>query len=565
MTTQPKACAVTASGYRTLPDPAETGWPKGVPYIIGNEGCERFSFYGMKAVLKVYLATLYVAQGMEEQLATNHSSAVVHLFITGVYAMPMIGAIVADRLLGKYHTIIWLSLVYCLGHASLALFEGYLPGIYLGLFLIAIGSGGIKPCVSANVGDQFGPGNWHRLAGVFQAFYFIINFGSFFATLLIPLVKETPWLGWSWAFGIPGILMGLATLVFWIGRKVFVHVQPEPGGRLGMLDTLASVLLFMTVGSFFFTAPMAWYGMLAISVGCLIAGLGVFQVRQRIAPDDGFLAVLIYTAKTRLLGHAEEKPLVAAVAEAEKGEHSQAFGDLRQHSLFGPAARRFGQQAAEGPIAVLRIVSVFFLVSVFWALFDQHSTSWIDQAGMMDRHFDLPLFGQFEVLKEQTPAVNPILVMLLIPLVSFAIYPAIEKLGLRMTPLRRMTGGMLIASLAFVTVALIQRRIDAGETVHVSEQVLPYVLMTLAEVMVSVTGLEFAYSQAPRRMKSTIMGFWLLTVSLGNVIAAVFFSSMDDWGLLEFFWLFAALMAVAGVLFGVRAAFYRYQDYQQAA
>ena len=161
---------------QTEPDHEITGYPPGVPYIIGNEGCERFSFYGMKTILQVHLTTLFVAAGAANMvMAEEEAQKVVHLFIAAVYTFPMIGAIIADRLLGKYHTIIWLSLVYCAGHAVLAVAENSLTGMYIGLGLIAIGAGGIKPCVSAHVGDQFGRGNWHLITKIFQAFYFIIK------------------------------------------------------------------------------------------------------------------------------------------------------------------------------------------------------------------------------------------------------------------------------------------------------------------------------------------------------------------------------------------------------
>ena len=161
------------SKYLTAPDPQETSWPKGVKYIIGNEGCERFSFYGMKSVLQVHITALFVAAAMAETAAEEHAQEMVHLFVAGVYAFPMIGAIVADRWLGKYHTILTLSLVYCLGHFVLSIAENTLTGMWIGLGLIAVGSGGIKPCVSAHVGDQFGKSNWHLVDKVFQAFYFI--------------------------------------------------------------------------------------------------------------------------------------------------------------------------------------------------------------------------------------------------------------------------------------------------------------------------------------------------------------------------------------------------------
>ena len=93
---------------------------------------------------------------MSENVAADMATSTVHLFKTGVYAFPMIGAIIADRFLAKYNTILWLSWIYCLGHLVLSLTEGSIAGLTFGLALIAIGSGGIKPCVSANVGDQFG-------------------------------------------------------------------------------------------------------------------------------------------------------------------------------------------------------------------------------------------------------------------------------------------------------------------------------------------------------------------------------------------------------------------------
>src|SRR5262249_13873058 len=153
----------------------------------------------------------------------THSQAMYwyHLFMSGVYFFPIAGALLADSVLGKYRTIFWLSLVYCAGHAALAMDDTRL-GLAIGLSLISIGSGGINPCVSATVGDQFGAQNQHMLEKVYSWFYFSINFGAFFSTLL------TPWLldnfGAAWAFGVPGVLMALATLIFWLGRYKFAHL-----------------------------------------------------------------------------------------------------------------------------------------------------------------------------------------------------------------------------------------------------------------------------------------------------------------------------------------------------
>lgn len=518
--------------HRTSPDQESTGWPRGIPYIIGNEGCERFTFYGMRSILTLYLAeVLYAAHPAFRDAPAAYARAHYHLFVAAVYALPLIGAVVADRWLGKYRTILWLSTVYAAGSLTLAFFPHSTAGVWTGLGLIALGSGGIKPCVSAHVGDQFGRASWFRVRTIYQAFYFIVNFGSFFATLLIP---------WLWkrygirvAFGVPGVLMLAATVVFWMGRHVFVHVPPRPGGRLGFLDALGSIFLFLSFGHLFFSASQPWPVILGLSAAFLVAGLAVMRRRQALATDDGFLVVMSHAVATWL-----RRP---------------------RRAFFAPAVARFGADTVEGPRAVLRIVSVFLLVSLFWALFDQHGSSWVMQAKSMD----LTLWGGVTLLPSQVQAANPILVMLLIPVTNGGLYRLVERMGVRATPLRRMTAGMLVASLSFVAVALVQMEIERRppNTVSIAWQLVPYLLITLSEVMVSITGLEFAYTQAPPRMKSTIMGFWLLSVSLGNVLVSIV--SLIKLPLVPFFWLFAGLMATAGVLFGVRASFYQPREYVQ--
>jgi POT family proton-dependent oligopeptide transporter len=204
------------------------------------------------------------------------------------------------------------------------------------------------------------------------------------------------------------------------------------------------------------------------------------------------------------------------------------------------------------------------MVSIFWALFDQHASSWIRQAELMDRHVNFPWWGTVELLPSQIPSLNPVMVMILIPFWAYMVDPVLKKIGIVLTPLRKMSLGMALASTSFVAVALLQARIDAhhGAPIHVFWQLIPYFLITLSEVLVSVTGLEFAYSQAPKRMKSTVMGFWLLTVAFGNALVALL-ARFGDLSLENFFWLFAGLMAVAAIIFAFRAAVFQVRDYTQ--
>ena len=140
--------------------------PPGIPYIIGNEAAERFSFYGMRTILVVFMAQYlhFMDGGGGAPLTRQQAVEYYHQFASWVYFTPLLGALIADIFLGKYLTILLLSIVYCLGHAALACMGSFGNSpwwLFAGLLLICLGSGGIKPCVSAHVGDQFGKSNHH--------------------------------------------------------------------------------------------------------------------------------------------------------------------------------------------------------------------------------------------------------------------------------------------------------------------------------------------------------------------------------------------------------------------
>ena len=244
------------------PDP-KAPIPKQIRYIIGNEGCERFSFYGMRNILTVFLVSSLLLYLPESERARG-AKDVFHTFVIGVYFFPLLGGWLADRFFGKYNTIFWLSLVYCAGQACLAMFVTNRTGFYIGLGLIALGSGGIKPCVAAFVGDQFDQTNKHRAKVVFDAFYWIINFGSFFASLLMPIFLRH--LGPAVAFGVPGVLMFISTAILWLGRKKYVMVPPAPPDPHSFLrvsrdaiasglrgQVLAAIAIASVIGSFALT------------------------------------------------------------------------------------------------------------------------------------------------------------------------------------------------------------------------------------------------------------------------------------------------------------------------
>ena len=496
--------------------------PRQIAFIIGNEGCERFSFYGMRNILTVFLVTSLLAYLPEGDRA-GAAKDVFHTFVIGVYFFPLLGGWLADRFFGKYHTIFWLSLVYCVGQGCLALFVDQRAGFYLGLSLIALGSGGIKPCVAAFVGDQFDQTNKHRAKVVFDAFYWIINFGSFFASLLMPIFLKQ--LGPAIAFGIPGGLMFISTVVLWFGRRRYILVPPAPPDPDSFLNVSRSALAAGTAGK------------VLAAVGLTLAAVALVFATK--------IGVVIALCSA----------LVAVIA----------FGGIGVWIQLDGARARHPQAAVDGVRSVLRVLVLFALVTPFWSLFDQKASTWVLQGDVMAK----PAWFQ----SSQMQALNPMLVMLLIPFNNLVLYPALKRFGYEMTALRRMTAGIAFSGIAWVVVALMQVLLDRGTALTITWQVLPYAFLTLGEVLVSATGLEFAYSQAPPAMKGALMSFWNLAVTVGNLWVLIVnagvrnqavtgFIASTGFGVTAFqMFFFAGFAFLAAFAFGWVARSYRTVDY----
>jgi len=438
--------------YRTSPA-ALTTMPSGIPFIIGNELAERFSFYGMRAILYLFMTTALVThEGARDLMSDAKAKEWTHYFIAGVYFTPLLGALIADLWLGKYRTIIVLSLVYCLGHLALAV-DHTRMGLIVGLSLIALGAGGIKPCVSAHVGDQFGKTNAHLLPKIFNWFYLSINLGAAVSQLLTPKLLE--WYGPHIAFGVPGILMFVATIVFWMGRHSFVHIPADP---------------------------------------------------RRFVSD-----------------------------------------------LIDPRFLR----------ALAGLVPLFILIAAFWCIFDQTASAWIEQAQKMDRHFLI-----WELNPAQLQAINPLFILTLIPVFTLVIYPQMNRL-MEVTPLRRIGAGFIL-TLATIYVSIwIEQQISAGLQPSIGWQVLAYLLLTGAEILISITALEFSYTQAPPRLKSFVMSLDLLSVALGNFFTARVNAYIEKTGAAanlsgaNYYWFFMKITAVTTVIFIIVSLFYKGQTYLQ--
>jgi POT family proton-dependent oligopeptide transporter len=503
--------------------------PRQIPFIIANEGCERFSFYGMRNILTEFLKTsLLVHLAVAER--PTAATEVFHTFVMGVYFFPLLGGYLADRWFGKYRTILWFSLIYCVGQGLLAAFSYDRIGFYTGLGLIAFGSGGIKPLVASFMGDQFDSRTKSLAKVVFDAFYWIINFGSFFASISMPWFLHE--LGPRIAFGIPGVLMLISTIVFYAGRHRYVMVPPSPPNPDSFTRVIRTALFAPAPGG---GRP----GLVVAIVGCVLAvGALALWVTAALDPVPAICLALVLVLAFGGAGTAMQ-------LERARGAHSD--------------------EAVDGVRAVLRVLILFALITPFWSLFDQKASTWVLQADKMVK----PSWFQ----SSQMQALNPALVMVIIPFNNLVVFPWLRRRGWEPTALRRMTAGIALAGISWIIAGILQLAIDSGTPIPIQWQVAPYVFLTVGEVLVSATGLEFAYSQAPAAMKGVLMSFFYLAITVGSLWvllanASLKHDAVTHWitgtGLstTAFYMFFFAVFAFAAALaFGLYARRYREVDH----
>ena len=527
------------------PQAAANRWPPQIKYIIGNEACERFSYYGMRGILAGFITGAVMNGGLGQ--SADYSTEVISLFFSANYFMPLLGAWLSDKLIGRYHTILWVSLFYCLGHGVLACSD-FVGGVHAkttclvtGLGLIAFGAGGIKPCVSAFMGDQFKPEQSHLLQKAYGAFYWAINFGSFFSFLVIPWIKDHH--GYSAAFAVPGILMAVATFIFWRGTKHYVRV---PTNR-----QLHHAGFFTVFWNAFRSGPQVRFSALLniiTTIGLPVMAIILMCVlgfSHRTGASAQFLgwAALICIGIWYLL--------VILLSLLRKTELPDAF--------WAKAAGRHGEKEITGARSFTPVLFIFAFVPIFWTLFDQTSSTWILQGQQMTT-FDI--FG-CRIGAEQIQSINPLIVMLLVPLFTLVIYPRIGRVA---SPLKRMSCGMFLAAGSYLAVAALQHEIEGGAHLCVLWQGFPYLILTAAEVLFSTTGLEFAFREAAPELKSTIMSFWLLTTTMGDLfvvtVTKMFASDTNHAASVSTgrFLQYAGMTLVVAVLFSIVTAFYRYRD-----
>ncbi|MGC4037593.1 MAG: MFS transporter [Chitinophagaceae bacterium] len=464
-------------------------FPKAIPFIMGNEVAERFSFYGLRSIMTSFLVAYFFNPAnspLLSKVANANANELTHLFVTLAYFMPMVGGIAADWFFGKYKVILYVSIFYSIGTLILALSTHSLPLFITGLVVVAMAAGGIKSCVSANVGDQFDKTNQHLLSKMYGWFYTAINVGGTLSPIMIPIFYQK--FGPSVAFGIPGLLMCIATIVFWLGRKKYVRVPPSGPKR------------------------------------------------------ENFVSISLYAIQ-KLISRKQGQSVWQAVGE------------------------KYSAQAIDGVKAVYRILAVFAFTPIYWAMWDQNLSEWILQAKNMNLYVG---FG-VTLLPEQVNFINPLFVVGLTPVFTYIIFPFLEKIGIKPTPLRKIGAGLIMIGICFTLIALLQQIIDKGGHPSVWWQILAYVLLAISEILVSITCLEYAYTHAPPNMKSTMSALYLLGISIGNYFDTLINGSIASKGFFSvlegasYYWFFIKVLAVFIIIYLFVAKRIPERNYVQSA
>ncbi|KAG9067241.1 hypothetical protein KI688_012023 [Linnemannia hyalina] len=456
--------------------------PKAIYFILPNEFGERFCYYGVQPNLNKYFQ---LVSGMDKTQAKVYSTA----FTMLAYFFPLIGAALSDSFLGKWWTIISFSAVYLIGMIMVTVFA--IPGVipksnfltFLPMLVIALGTGGIKPCVSAHGGDQYLPAQEQAKDFFFNTFYVAINVGGLLTQFTVPLIADSPCYGektcYSGAFLLPTIVFAIAYAVFAAGHK-FYRIVPPLGEFLPLKALKATIL---AAGRHFKASP---------------------QERA---------------AKGHWLNFAEEE-----------------YG-----GVFVEEVRDFG----------LVLVPVVIPFAFCLMLYNQNSNEWSNQYYLMSG----ALFGGNDPTKTYVQMtsfsnINTILLIILVPILGYVVYPFCYRRGWNFGPQRRMALGFFLVVLSFAVSAGLAPMIEkaylsSGRAIEDSAtydgkycaecysawlQFPQWFVLSLGEALFSPTGVQFTYIEAGRQFRAVSTSFWLLASSLGSILIMIFEPVFEDAG-----------------------------------
>jgi POT family proton-dependent oligopeptide transporter len=448
------------------------GHPRGLSTLFFTEMWERFSYYGLRPLLVLFMSAALMDGGFG--FDRGQASAIVGIYAASVYLASLPGGWIADRLLGLRRAILLGAALISAGHISIGLsaFAGGRLPFFLGLILIVLGTGLLKPNISAIVGDLYPEGGARRDAG-FSIFYMGINIGAFLGQLVTGFLGET--IGWHWGFGAAGagMLIGLVVFATRAGRTL---------GSIGMEPTKHA--------------------------DPAIQARQVSRAKLGIATGMGVLALVVVLSA---LGVITLNP--------------QGIGQYMTYVLVGLGVAYFAYVFAAGGLTgdekkrVAVIMVLFVFAAIFWSAFEQAPTS----LNLFARDFTERQLGGFEVPATWFQSVNSGFIILLAPVFA-AMWVGMAKRGVDLSSPAKFSLGLAFAGVGFFLMIFAANVVVAsGGTAKVSPWwlVASYFFQTVGELFLSPVGLSSMTKLSPRRYVGQMMGIWFLATAVGNLIAGL--------------------------------------------
>jgi proton-dependent oligopeptide transporter, POT family len=474
---EPEAVAVTLDvpppvDPRVIADRSFFGHPKGLSTLFFTEMWERFSYYGIRPLLVLFMTAALASGGFGFDRTT--ASSIVGIYAASVYLASLPGGWIADRWLGLRRAIWYGGVFIALGHLSIALSSVFArPAFFLGLVFIVVGTGLLKPNISAIVGDLYPEGGSRRDAG-FSIFYMGINVGALVAPLITGYLGER--VGWHLGFGAAGVGMVIGLITYRLRA-------PKTLGSIGLTPSTADPREHRTVR----LVTLAAGGVLVAAI--LLAMAGIIQINAVwLAQRMSFVMLAMALAYFAYLF------TLAGLSSDEK--------------------KRVGV-----------VIVLFAFSTIFWSAFEQAPTS----LNLFARDYTNRVVFGWEMPTLWLQSANSVFVIALAPAFA-ALWVGLGRRGRDLSSPGKFAIGLFFTGLGFlIMVVAANLVIRGGGNVRVSPWwlVLSYLLQTVGELSLSPVGLSSMTKLAPRRFAGQIMGVWFMSIALGNLIAGLVGGRVD--------------------------------------
>ena len=461
------------------------GHPRALATLFATELWERFSYYGMRAILVLYLVATPANGGWG--WSDGDATALYGVYTGMAYLTPLAGGWIADRIIGPRRSVLWGGVVIACGHYCLAIPAK--PTFFLGLVLIVLGTGLLKPNISAMVGDLYGQDDPRRDAG-FSLFYMGINLGAFIAPLVTGFLSQKH--DWHLAFGAAGVGMTIAVIWYIAGARA-----------LGDLGRHA-------------VKPLASHETRKVLRAVAVAVIGV-------AVAIGLLALFGWLTVNVVLGILTFVPIAIAVAYFGRMFADPGVTDVERSRLKA-------------------YIWLFVFAAAFWLIYDQ-AGSVLNLFAENDTNLHVPVFG--DIAASTLQSVNPIFIIIGSPVAGVVWL----RLGHRLATPTKFALGLIFNGLSYIVMMFAAMAAVGGEKVSPLWLVAAYAVQVTGELCLSPVGLSTTTKLAPAGYTAQMLGLWFLATAVGDAIGGQVGRLAD---VIEQ-WQYFAILGGASVVLGLAA------------